>query len=522
MSRLYSPVNAAHLLTTLRNACAAAMAASPAGEPTTPPAGGDLGVVEEALRRRAIPVDIAADLSEIAFGFDNVSARDNDAFEWHKELQGLMGAQSIGDLQFIGCLSGDDNEKPVYYILYHDGDLLRAYVPTDGNSHDPGARRAAAVRLTARRFDGEAVTGDIRRHVRRMAGAPDAPAEARPAGGLHPMFAGMIAPKERRSVTRSEAQKMFDQFYDPTFMGKDQQIDIADRTNAAVAEMLVDMGLMTRDELVAVIDDPELPKTVGADDDVVQHPDAVRLALNEVQCGIADRLSALLNHAVLHGVGLRLVDGRLCAFNTGALGAYEAERSVARHFRVLGEDAEIIPVVADLPAPRHDEAKAEEAPAPVDLMAPLRAIVDEAKAVLTKRHLSVEDLDDHQIIAAALKFNEINGRVREDLRRVDFGLEDIVLSPTSRVPASIDVADILGERGLPEGTSFIGLLGARRGQTPVYFVLWHDGHSTRAYVPEEGNTYDTAFDIALVSGRHTMMMNVDAIVHDLRTYFVSI
>lgn len=521
MSRLYSPVNATYLLTTLRTACEAAMAASPAGSPTTPPAGGDLGIVEEALRRRAAPADIAADLSEIAFGFDNVSVRDNDAFEWHKGLESLMGPKSVGDLKFIGCLAGDENEKAVFFIIYHDGEQLRAYVPTDGNSHDPAARRAAIIRLTARRFDADAMQADIRRHVRRLAGSPDAPPEPRAAGALHPMFAGMIAPKEPRSITRSEAQKMFDELFDPTFMAKSQRVDIERMSNDQIGSKLVEMGLMGRDELVAVIDDPQPPKTVGVDEDAVQHPDAVRLALNEVQRGIADRISGLLNHAVAHGMGLRLVDGRICAFNLEALGAYEAERTVARHFRVLGENAEIIPVTADLPAPRHDEAKGEEEAA-VDMLAPLRAIVAEATEVLAKRHISVEGLTEHQIVIAALKFNEINGRVREDLSRVDFGLEDVVVMPTSRVPASIDVANILGERGLPEGTSFIGMLGARRGQTPVYFVLWHDGQNTRAYVPSEGNTYDTAFDIALVSGRHTMTMDVDAIVHDLRTHFVNI
>ena len=79
---------------------------------------------------------------KIEFDFENWDY-DPGAYD---DYNGLMGSKSIlinnKEFNFIGFAAGGDWEFPVYFIVYHDGKKLRAYVPTNGNCFNPRTKRA--------------------------------------------------------------------------------------------------------------------------------------------------------------------------------------------------------------------------------------------------------------------------------------------------------------------------------------------------------------------------------------------
>lgn len=75
---------------------------------------------------------------------------------------------ATGKIRFIGCLTASTGEAPVFFLLYADGDTLRAYVPEKGNSFDTKAKCARACDATLPvqdLFDVAAIKSDIRRRI---------------------------------------------------------------------------------------------------------------------------------------------------------------------------------------------------------------------------------------------------------------------------------------------------------------------------------------------------------------------
>lgn len=73
---------------------------------------------------------------------------------------------ATGKLVFFGALGGNENETPIFFILYQNYDgALRAYVPKQGNSWDAkkkSAKKAPADKEgLAAAFDVEAIRKDI-------------------------------------------------------------------------------------------------------------------------------------------------------------------------------------------------------------------------------------------------------------------------------------------------------------------------------------------------------------------------
>ena len=49
-------------------------------------------------------------------------------------LPNLLGYNMLGEFSFLGLLSGDPSKLPIYWLIYWDGKMLRAYVPEKGNA----------------------------------------------------------------------------------------------------------------------------------------------------------------------------------------------------------------------------------------------------------------------------------------------------------------------------------------------------------------------------------------------------
>ena len=66
---------------------------------------------------------------DVEFDFENWSMSNDDKIG----PVGLMGYCTVNDLVFLGLAAGSDWEPAVYFIVYWDGEKIRAYVPRKGN-----------------------------------------------------------------------------------------------------------------------------------------------------------------------------------------------------------------------------------------------------------------------------------------------------------------------------------------------------------------------------------------------------
>ena len=77
---------------------------------------------------------VSKDLSKVRFDMEN--------FEWEgEEENSYEGFEKItgfhilpNGMAYLGCCAGGDWEKALFFILYYDGNQLRGYIPTDGNT----------------------------------------------------------------------------------------------------------------------------------------------------------------------------------------------------------------------------------------------------------------------------------------------------------------------------------------------------------------------------------------------------
>lgn len=104
-------------------------------------------------------------------------------------------------------------------------------------------------------------------------------------------------------------------------------------------------------------------------------------------------------------------------------------------------------------------------------------------ALLTdERILSGQLQRDHPVMKKALK----------DLEKITFDFENIESSKTGSAITSVgpDAIAFAGINTLPNGLTYCGMIAGGDWETPVYFIIYHDGKDFRGYVPEVGNTFN--------------------------------
>lgn len=79
--------------------------------------------------------DIPAKDFDISFDFENVCCTKGSHFDnIDSKKQSLLGLQSLGNFQYLGCAAGGDWEIAVFFAAYFNKEgKLRAYVPKEGN-----------------------------------------------------------------------------------------------------------------------------------------------------------------------------------------------------------------------------------------------------------------------------------------------------------------------------------------------------------------------------------------------------
>jgi len=83
---------------------------------------------------------ILGDLKKVQFDTENLEWESHEAYN---KAEAISGFQTLPNgLTFLGVTAGGDWELPIFFIVYHDGTELRAYIPKDGNTWNHKTRKA--------------------------------------------------------------------------------------------------------------------------------------------------------------------------------------------------------------------------------------------------------------------------------------------------------------------------------------------------------------------------------------------
>lgn len=85
--------------------------------------------------------DVLKDDLKVEFGFENFDQKrvpnhcvaDTSLMGYHSEANGFT---------YLGCSAGDDSDYPLFFVVYWDGNKLRAYIPTEGNLWNKKTKKA--------------------------------------------------------------------------------------------------------------------------------------------------------------------------------------------------------------------------------------------------------------------------------------------------------------------------------------------------------------------------------------------
>ena len=77
---------------------------------------------------------------KIEFDFENFECETSKGYNG---AEGITGLRTLSNgLAYVGCSAGGDWEIPVFFIVYWDGQKLRAYIPTKGNPFNRTEKQA--------------------------------------------------------------------------------------------------------------------------------------------------------------------------------------------------------------------------------------------------------------------------------------------------------------------------------------------------------------------------------------------
>lgn len=87
---------------------------------------------------RNLTPKIEADLKKCDFDTENV-----DCEKGYDDTKKIAGFQTLSSgFTFLGISAGGDWESPVFFIIYYDGENLRAYIPLSGNPWNTDEKQA--------------------------------------------------------------------------------------------------------------------------------------------------------------------------------------------------------------------------------------------------------------------------------------------------------------------------------------------------------------------------------------------
>jgi|GEM_PF-3619652 len=91
-------------------------------------------IPEDVLDFSELSSALKKDLSKVEFESANLTIDATD----HPEYSKILGYHTLSNgLTFLGAMASGDTSIPIYYIVYWDGEALRAFIPKNGNLWNP-------------------------------------------------------------------------------------------------------------------------------------------------------------------------------------------------------------------------------------------------------------------------------------------------------------------------------------------------------------------------------------------------
>ena len=102
------------------------------------------------------------------------------------------------------------------------------------------------------------------------------------------------------------------------------------------------------------------------------------------------------------------------------------------------------------------------------------------------------DSEDHENLktfvekcyASYIPIPYFSGKIHDDLKKVNFDWENYDFSPE-------DWRKDCGFKTISNGLTFLGVIAGGDWQTSVFSIIYFDGKCLRAYIPTNGNTWNT-------------------------------
>ncbi len=85
-----------------------------------------------------------------------------------------------------------------------------------------------------------------------------------------------------------------------------------------------------------------------------------------------------------------------------------------------------------------------------------------------------------------IPWHDLSSQIRRDLSKCEFDLENV-----NCVEGYGSTKSIIGFRTLSNGLTYLGVSAGGDWEQPVYFILYFSGTELRAYIPTEGNPWNT-------------------------------
>lgn len=83
-------------------------------------------------------------------------------------------------------------------------------------------------------------------------------------------------------------------------------------------------------------------------------------------------------------------------------------------------------------------------------------------------------------------WRDLTPQIKKDLSKCDFDLENVGESQTDFGPEGL-----MGFHTLDNGFTFKGMCAGGDWESPVFFIIYWDGKKLRAYIPKDGNPWNT-------------------------------
>lgn len=86
---------------------------------------------------------------------------------------------------------------------------------------------------------------------------------------------------------------------------------------------------------------------------------------------------------------------------------------------------------------------------------------------------------------AGIPWRELSSKIKKDLSKCEFDFENVSIKGFGYCKS------IVGFNTLPNGMTYLGIFAGGDWERPVYFIIYYSGKELRAYIPTEGNTWNT-------------------------------